>query len=345
MKFRSVFFTVIFFLILLLFTEVLLRLVLVFYGYPFFRPSDYLYKGIYQGLDKVAEKNIQRGDDVKDVLILGGSVVSTAWSRLESRLDTILSKKLGNGQKFAFYNQARAGYTSLDNRIQYELLDKQRFDLVIYYEAINENRANNVPPKDFLPDYSHIKWYSDIYLLRAHPEINFTVIPFLVAKVIKAARDIGSHKVYISQETVDPKFIKYGADIKTAKPFRKNLGEIINMANHRGDNLLLMSYASYFPQNVVLTGQESDMKHFAGCNFASPVVIWGNPENVKKGIKTHNEVITELARENHLNFMDMANTMPKDSSLFCDVCHVSEAGAQRYANELSDFIVKNKLLR
>ena len=344
MKFRTLLFSTVFFVILLVFAELLLRLTLMFYGYPFFRPSDYIYKGFYKELEPIARKEIRNDDAVKDVLILGGSVVSTPWSHLESRLDTILRKSYPKGSQFAFYNAAVAGHTSLDNRIKYDLLAKQRFDLVLYYEAINENRANNIPPKDFRADYSHIKWYSDIYLLQAHPEINFTVIPFLVDKVSQAIKDRLTNRVYISQEEVDQIYVKYGGDIKTAASFGKNIGDIIKIASQRKEKLVLMSYASYFPKGVTLTGGENDMKHFAGCYYASPVTIWGKPEYVRKGIDVHNRVLQDLAANNNVTLMPIAQRMPADSSLFCDVCHLSEAGAQYFSHQLSGFIVQEKLL-
>lgn len=311
------------------------------FGYPFLQPSNYIFKGFYKELEAVVKKDIKNNDRVKDILILGGSVVSTPWSNLEGRLDTILRKTYKNGEEFAFYNVAAAGHTSLDNRLKYELLDKQRFDLVIYYEAINENRANNIPAKDFYNDYSHIKWYSNIYLLLAHPEMDFIVTPYLSAVVIREIKDLITHKVYVSQENVNPLFIKYGGDIKTAVSYEKNIDKIIKIAQKRGEKLLLMSYASYFPPKVKLNGEQSDMKHFASCNYASPVIIWGAPEHVKKGIEVHNQILKKLALRNHVLFLDMAKRMPADSSYFCDVCHVSEVGARYFANQVSNFIIAN----
>lgn len=344
MKSRNVLFSGIFALILLCLTESLLRLGLVFLGYPFFRPSDYIYKGFFENMQDLRTKEIRRGGAVKNVLILGGSVVSTPWSHLETRLDTILQKHYGKGTRFVFHNIAAAGHTSRDNALKYSLLEDKRFDLVMYYEAINENRANNIPAKDFRQDYSHMRWYRDIYLLRSHSEINITVIPYLLDKLIANVRDRLDHRIYISNEQVDPLFAQYGSDIKTKEPYRRNVEEIIATARRRGDKLLLMSYASFFPENVVLTGEQKDMDHFAGCNYASPVVVWGKPENVKKGIDVHNLVLRDLVKKHGTLFFDMEHHMPKDPKLFCDVCHVSEPGVQRFAHEIVDFFVQQKLL-
>lgn len=344
MKLRVLLFTLVFISLLFIVTELLLRIGLVFFGYPFLRPSNYIFEGFYSNMETLRHTEIRRGDDVQDILILGGSVVSTPWSQLESRLDTILQKKLGNNTRFAFYNIAGAGHTSRDNALKYSLLKDKEFDLVIYYEAINENRANNIPPAQFKKDYTHIRWYRDIQLLLAHPEINITVIPYLIDKLTGQIGDRLRHRIYISQEQVDPEFARFGGDIKTGESYRQNIGQIIQTAKSRGDKLLLMSYASFFPENVVLTGEQKDMTHFAGCNYASPVVIWGRPDNVKKGIAVHNQMLRSLVQKHNVTFLDMENRMPKDSTLFCDVCHVSERGAQRFANEMAEFIIRQELL-
>ena len=314
------------------------------YGYPLLKPGDYLYSGFYPTIKEMIGKDIRNDDAIEDVLILGGSVISTPWSNMEVRLDTILRKKYGNAKQFAFYNTAAAGHTSLDNLIKYKLLEDKRFDLVIYYEAINENRANCIPDADFRADYTHIKWYCDIDLLRAHPEINFTVIPYVCDLVMRGIRDKMARKIYASREQVDPGFAKFGVNIKTGSSYRKNLSGIIDLSRKRGDKLLLMSYASYFPKGVTLTGEQKDMDHFAGCHYASPVTIWGQAEYVKKGIHVHNEILTDLAKKNKTYFFDMAGSMPQDGGFFCDVCHVSEKGAQSFSKNLAAYIVHSRIV-
>lgn len=346
MKSRSFIFSGIFVIFLFVLSEFLLRLGLLFFGYTFFRPSDYLYSRFYPYVKEVRSKEIRRGGEVKNVLILGGSVVSTAWTHMESRLDTLLQKYYGKGARFAFYNVAEAGHTSRDNALKYGLLKEKRFDLVLYYEAINENRANNVPAKHFRQDYSHMRWYHDIGLLQSHPEIDITVIPYVLDKVIGSVKDRLERRVYISNGEVDLQYAQYGSDIKTEEAYRRNLEEIIAIAKKRGDKLLLMSYASFFPENVVLTGEEKDMEHFAGCNrfVATPVIMWGKPENVKKGIGVHNRVLKELANKYNTLFLDMEYRMPKDPEFFCDVCHLSAPGAQCLAQEIAEYITRQKLL-
>lgn len=341
---RQASFYIVYFLILFIFTELILRSALAFLGYPFLRPSDFLYKKFYTNMDVLNSMKIRNDDAIKDVLILGGSVISTGYLNLEPRLDSLLKQKYGSHAKFAFYNIAAPAHTALDNQIKYDLLDKQKFDLVIYYEAINDTHANNIPTVNFKDDYAHIKWYDDIYLLLAHPEINVTVIPYLCDKVIHYMNDKVSHKIYLSQYGVDPAFAKFGARIRSGRVYERNLNRIIGKARSKGEKLVLLSYASHFPANYPLKGDTSDVKHFAKCNFATPVTMWGSPENVRKGVDRHNQILRKLAQTYSVTLMDMEKRLPADSSLFCDVCHLSEAGATRFAQELAAFMIKEKLL-
>lgn len=329
--------------LLLLFTELAFRSALFFFGYPFWLPGNYLQKKYYTFIDQMAPPPDDK--DARNILILGGSVVNTDWSRMEKRLDTLFQKAYPGIKKFNFFNVAMPGHNSLDNVIKYKLMDDHHFDLVIYYEAINENRANNISSELFHEDYSHIKWYDEVNLLRAHPEMNFTVTPYVVHRVVKGIKDKLSHRKYISNDVVDPELASYGSDIKTAKSYEKNIGAIASFANERKEPLILVKYANFFPEGVKLTGEETDKKYFTPCFVVSPVTTWGKPENVQKGIRVHNEILEKAHHTYHTYFFDMSAVLPKDSTMFCDVCHLSEQGAQLFARKLSEYVVSNKLIK
>ncbi|KQS31342.1 hypothetical protein ASG33_13550 [Dyadobacter sp. Leaf189] len=316
----------------------------MFYGYDFIKPSDYIYKCFYSNIESIAEKKIRADDDITDILILGGSVISPGYLNLEPRLNALLNKHYKGTKKVAIYNVAAPAHTSLDNLLKYDLLRNQHFDLVIYYEAINDLHAGNISDKLFRADYSHIKWYSDIYILLAHPEIDISVIPYVVDKAFRAIKDKIQHKTYLGQYGSDLTVSASAGSYKSINSYHQNLSRIITIAHSRKESLLLMSYASCFPLNVTLTGKQSDMQYFAGCKFATPVTMWGKAEYVKAGIAKHNKILKNQVKKHDLAFMDMENALPQEPALFCDVCHLSEAGAQRFAKELASYIISKKIL-
>ena len=341
---RSIALTLTFSGLLFIFSELLFRTALTCFDYPFFRPSGYLEKKYYPFIT-TARQCPPKSSNTRNILILGGSVVNTHWSRLEIRLDTLFQKGYPKIRKFNFVNVAMPGHNSLDNRIKYNMLKKQRFDLVIFYEGINENRANNITPELFRPDYGHIKWYDEINMLASHPEMNITVMPYALHFVYKMIKNKLTNRVYISNEQVDPQFSDFGEDIKTAAPYYANLSAIADLAKQKHEPLLLIKYASYFPAGVKLTGEIQDKRYFTPCYVVSPVTTWGKPASVIKGIKKHNEMLTKVSHENKTYFLDMAAAMPKDSAMFCDVCHLSEPGAQHFARQIADYVVSEKILQ
>ena len=77
MSWRPFLFSLIFFVILFVVTEIILRIALMCYGYPLLKPGDYLYSGFYPTIKEMIGKDIRNDDAIQDVLILGGSVIST----------------------------------------------------------------------------------------------------------------------------------------------------------------------------------------------------------------------------------------------------------------------------
>lgn len=343
MNFRKLSFYFIFVLILVSTGELFSRAFLCFCGYSFLKPSEYIFDGFYKNLKQPAGREVGRNGKKTRILILGGSVVSPGYSDLHVRLDTILTKKYGGARDFEVINVAAPAHTSLDNLLKYSLLKDDRFDLVVYYEGINDTRVNNIPPGSFKDDYSHVKWYADIYRLLRHPEIDITVIPYLLDMACDAICDRLSGAIYLEPIGVDPRFGKFGSQLRTKACYHKNVEGIAAIAKARGDKLLLVSYASYFPPDS-LTGNKSDNRYYAKCMFATPITMWGVPCHVKAGIAQHNQVIREVATKYGTAFLDLEKRMPRDPGLFCDVCHISESGARRFVDEIVQFIIRRKIV-
>lgn len=318
-----------------------------FFGFTegFFLPYQALLTRCYPELIPVFSQNSNPENNVKKVLILGGSVVSTNWSHLEKRLDTMLLPHFPKGTEIRVMNAAAPANSSLDNLIKYKALTGYHFDLVIFYEAINETRFNNIPPNFFKNDYTHVKWYQDVNLILEHPELRFTVLPYTLHFIYVKARDYYTKPPLLDMNGVASEFIMYGSQIKTSTPYRDNIQALINTVQSRKQRILLMSYASYFPEGIKLLGKKSEETLFGDCTFRTNINLWGDADNVKKGIQAHNQQMVELVARNKVDFLDMASLMPSRKQYFCDVCHLSPGqGAQQFATIVKDYIVSHKLL-
>ena len=309
--------------------------------YPFWQPS----KKFYPELAKIQSASVSQTDDTFDILILGGSAMSIEFGASINKTLASLLNQPKNSLKARIFNAATPAHTSLDNLNKYKLLAKQTFDLVIYYEAINETRANNIPKESFFNDYRHIVWYYDLALIKQHPEVNWTVLPFIIHKSFNLLIDKLAGKKFLQLHTVNPDFVKFGNEIKTVKPYRRNVEQIVLEAQRRKEKILLMTYALYVPPSVIGNGGYTDYRDFAGCQYPSPLWLWGDPVNVQTGVNQHNMVIRQLSTQYRTYFFDMDKQMPRKKAFYCDLCHLSESGGNLFATKLYQYMGQNHLLK
>lgn len=326
-----------------LFLEIIGRVGGMFLGLPFWQPKNIYLKKYYPEVRVVMDSIESSQTHDINVLILGGSVISNLWSKSDQRLDSLLSPSFPS-KNLRFYNVALPGHTSYDNLIKYKLLKGYPFQLVIYYEAINENRVNNIPTNSFHPDYSHMKWFEELGILGRHPEINYTILPYIIDRSFVTIKSMLTHKIYINETYVPKEYHQYASEIRTAPTYKKNIAELVSLVQERKEKVLLMTYASFFP-DVKLENKKEIYAYFAGCKFASAMDLWGNPYNVKKGIAIHNQELMAVARKNNLTYLDMATIMPANRLFFCDICHLSDAGATFFCEQIKQEIIKKKYLK
>src|SRR3989338_4259171 len=138
-------------------TELLIRSYLcIKKDIPFFIPANKLYYYIYPCF-----KNLERshcGADDFNVLVLGGSAIQFVFNSTSALFEEKL-KGIYPNKKINIFNCAQSGHTSLDSLYKYQNAKKYPFDLVIYYHAINDVRANNIEDSFFKDDYSHYVYY------------------------------------------------------------------------------------------------------------------------------------------------------------------------------------------
>lgn len=339
--FRNAVFYGVTLLLLCLFAEIAFRTWLsVGKNYPFWRPDLALQRTYYYETYRLLDSSIRRDDGQFDILILGGSVVADEWhSTVARRLRDTLRRRTGN-PNIRYWNVANLGHCSRDNLEKYRLFARQRFDLVLYYEAINETRLNNIPRPWFKPDYTHYAWYDEIELNRRHPEMRFTVLPFTLHLLgHRLAATFGLRRYVDNRPNSEDQ--RNGGDLKTPPVYRANLESIARLARQRGEPLLFLNFAYYVPQTVrYAPAGKTDVSAYSPCGLWSPIETWGILENVEKGILTHQKIMRDLAK-NHpeVYYLDMHPLMPKHARYYCDLCHLTEDGSAAFAGALTTYLL------
>jgi hypothetical protein len=331
---------------MLIFCELTFRLALwATKKIPFGRPDLAIKERFYPELKLVENAHISPTNDSLDILILGGSVVADEWrSKVAKNLRDSLKIALKT-DKVRYFNLANLGHTTVDNLYKYQSLSDKRFDLVIYYEGINETRFNNVPSKFFRNDYTHIRWYHDIDLIKQYPEMRYTIFPFVIQLISNYSSALVGNR-YFMNDAPDPVYYSEGGNIKTAAIYKENLAKIIAVAQKRDEPLLMVNFTYYIPDRWRKSGFRDNEWDFTPFFLSSPIATWGTAPNVEKGILAHRTMMQQLSSLNQgVSYFDMNSVMPKEGQYFVDICHFTDKGSRIFANSLADFILTHKVLK
>ncbi len=300
------------------------------YGVPFLDPGRILY-AFYPGLQRVDTERPARGDEFYDILFLGGSVLHKDWGQVEQSLREQLAY---NGHRnVRIFNLAAPARTSRDSWLQYAALGEARFELVLFYHGINEARANNAPPEIFREDYSHYSWYEIVNTLASYHGTTSFALPYTLHFLATGTRYVLAKDRYVPTGRPRADWVQYGRDPRSTVSFKHNLGAVLDLASQRGDQVLLMTFATYVPEDYSLEAFKEKRLDY-GLHRA-PIEIWGTPNHVLAAVAAHNQVVHSLAAQHEgVLFVDQARLMAGSPRYFNDPCHFTVAGSSKFVENL-----------
>jgi hypothetical protein len=310
----------------------------------------------YPELESLMEKPVSRDPGEINILILGGSAISDTFCHTSTGLTEMLADSLRGKRKVLIHNMARVAQTSLDANIKMQLLEKSRFDYIVFYESINDTRANNCPVSDFDSLYRHIVFYQEVHTILSHPEMDKTILPFILdfcyhrLLYMFGIKHSIPKEFYQMDETCnclkkigDTTLLNYGNEVKTTATLRQNIEHIYTLCNKRASKLVLLTYTFYDKENYTLVGL-LDKKAALKTPFIFPTEIWGKPNNVIKALERHNCVINQVHQAHKdILFSDLDSLMTKSDSTFLDICHLTKAGANTLFSTIGNSITHEEL--
>jgi hypothetical protein len=293
-------------------------------------PERIVYR-FYPGLESVAyERRHEARDGVVELLLLGGSVLNVEWSAIEALIAERLTGELRRPVRI--YNLAEAAHTTRDSWLKYKRLGGDPFDLVVVYHGINEVRTNHVPPEMFRDDYGHYSWYRFVNAIDRDRYLPVVALPYFVKHAVIVLRDRFGVSNVLPTSDLRPEWLEYGLDVKSAGPFRENLSAILDLAESRGEPVLLMTFASHVAEGY--SREAFEALELGYTRHRSPLRWWGTPETVVAGIEAHNAVIRDLAGARGTRFVDQAALIPGERRVYNDVCHFTVAGSELFVDNM-----------
>jgi hypothetical protein len=208
------------------------------------------------------------------------------------------------------------------------------FDLVVVYHGINETRTNNAPPEVFRSDYGHYSWYRFVNAIDRDRLLEFVALPYFVKHASIALRDRFGLSVVIPTSEPRAEWLEYGVDVKSDGPFRENLSAILDMAESRGDPVLLMTFVLNIDARY--TDESFRALELDYTRHRSPLRWWGTPQAVAAGVEAHNGVVRELAAGRRTLFVDQAALMPRERRLYNDPCHLTVVGSGMFVDNMME---------
>jgi hypothetical protein len=329
---RKLLFSAVYVLFILVITELCVRTYWALIGGSFLDAPNRMHLRWQPELKGI---EAQRGDGAFDVLLLGGSVMKNVGDRIRTALDQVIAEPVH------VYNVAGRGHTSWDSRSKYQHLADARFDLVLYYQAINEARANNCPPEVFREDYTHYAWYRGMQAYDSGGE-RYLTLPFTLEYIrAKVAPQIGLATI-VPKHVPRDEWLDYGSDIRTGPCFRRNLNWIADTAVRRGDPFVALVFASFVPPGY--TDRKFIDKQLGLVDGGQPTILWGRTENVVKAIAVHNEAVLDLRERKDVSVVDMRTVVPAEPRYWRDICHMSDEGRGIWVAALVGALDKRGLL-
>ncbi len=304
-------------------------------------PSELVTQRFYPELgSRLHQEASDPHDDGFDILLLGGSVLHDDWGDIHDRLVRGLHDAgLDDARVF---NLAVPAHTSRDSLLKYQWCVERNepFDLVVVYHGINETRMNNCPPGMFREDYSHVSWYAMVNALHPQSVANWVLFPYTVRYAWVSLLDQAG--AYAPRTRPKPEWMPYGASVHTEAAFEKNIRQIVEMAGDRGEAVVLVTFAYRVVEDPPEEFDPRQMPGYAIPDFkgACPIEIWGQLSHVTGAIDLHNGALRRLAdRYAHVTLFDQAALMSQDPRYFCDICHFTRAGCERFVENLIPVIV------
>ena len=270
---------------------------------------------------------LEKPSGVYRIIALGGSStydvsIKDNAHTFTAQLERLLKEDYGY-QNVQVINAGVPGYNSWEIlvNLEFRVLDLDP-DLVIIYENTNDVHARMVEPSAYRGDDLGRRqaWQVPPVALWEH-----SALLRIVSRMMNMSRQVSiddfvSSPTYVSwpfeyrliEDNLDP-----GEILKENPPiyFRRNLENMSAIAKEHDVTILLTTWA-YSPY----------LKDYAAQDY------------YQHGFKENNDVLKEVASDQHVPLFDFAAVMPQDAKYWADGRHVNESGALVKARLFAEYI-------
>jgi lysophospholipase L1-like esterase len=117
--------------------------------------------------------------------------------------------------------------------------------------------------------------------------------------------------------------------------YSNNLNAIVDIAEAHNVRLILMAQPTFWRPD--LTQEEKDLLWFG---WGPKRSFFYSIESLADGISAYNQRLLEVCQQRQVECVDLANALPKDTTVFYDDVHFNESGAQRVSKVVADYLLQ-----
>lgn len=294
------------------------------------------------------------------ILALGGSTTESGELDEDETWPALLQKKINQEKNIKSWvgNAGRRASTSRENLIQMKYFAPQikNVDSILLLVGVNDfmmsleenyqpvfNNLNKTPTADefdrafFIHPYTHLglKGTATWSLIK---KIKVT---FLGRKKIVEAD--GKTQLFWRNQRQNSDIIENLPDLKLAlREYRSNLEQIVSLSKTRKIRLILITQPSLWQENMP---KELAALLWFGC-IDKEKSHWRcySPEVLNHGLTKYNETLLNVCHDYQIECIDLADKLPKDTSIFTDDVHFNENGAREVAKEVYEYLTTQQFI-
>lgn len=120
--------------------------------------------------------------------------------------------------------------------------------------------------------------------------------------------------------------------------YEANLLKIIQLAKTQDIRLIFLTQPVLWHKDI--EGKEAQL-----ASTGAPIIDGYSytPEVLAKGMDLFNQRLKQTASKNHIEYIDIAHLLPKDTTVFFDYCHFNLSGNEQISNLVFDYLAGPKI--
>jgi lysophospholipase L1-like esterase len=322
-------------------------------------------KRFITNVDGIRGAELTRTDDYH-ILTVGGSTTECLFLDQTETWPHLLQENLNSrqtAQKVWVGNVGRSGHTTREHILQVKYLLQQHpeLDAVLLLVGANDLALRLEQGQAYQPSYVDLPEAQDALMRRAFrifpktsPYLHFyqqTAVWRLVDQIRAAQAQAGATKQIEVVDLTGEYLISAGLNrrnspVENTLPdlslslaeYRRNLNHLIDIVQAHQVRPILLTQPTMWRSD--LSPAEQDLLCFGWGGIERQNYFYA-VEALAEGMARYNQALLEICRQRQVECIDLANRLPKDTTVFYDDMHFNESGAVKVADVVADSLLND----